>query len=262
MSAMNKDNAHSMFPLNRRDLAYEFAAIADDMLRENKDADAADIVAALIPQLVVAVPDGAFTPIEPSQAGLILLHGKIDDEGVSGIHSELIQMHLNLDKRMSIRIHLSSAGGEVYNAMAIVSTIYELQRAGRVVDVLIQGRAMSMASVIAQVANRRYMESSAQMMLHMISYGIDGHTADHVSELESTEKTHAAMFEIYSARTGKPAAYYAELLRHKTVYLNAAEALAEGFVDEILAAPLYPTAMPTAKSMRIPRKSAPRKKRT
>ena len=121
---------------------------------------------------------------------------------------------------MPITLNLSSVGGSVFAGLALIGTIYDLQREGREVNVHVQGMAFSMASVIAQVANRRTIEQSAYFMLHEVSYAMRGSTADHEEEREFSTKLQDTLFWHYSARTGKPISYYRENLREEELVLD------------------------------------------
>jgi ATP-dependent protease ClpP protease subunit len=140
---------------------------------------------------------------------------------------------------MPIRLNLCSTGGSVFAGLGAVSTIFDLQREGRKVNVHVQGLAASMASVIMQAADYRTIESTAHILLHKISYGMRGSADEHQEELEFTNNLHQSMFSIYSARTGKPVSYYFEKLKKTNWFMTAETALAEGLVDEVVPPPRF-----------------------
>ncbi len=234
-------------PANREELDFKFRSINERLARSNKSLSVKEYGERLISDLVGVVPSAAFDAIQPSDEGILFFHSGVEEDEVVEMQHDLLRAHLNLDPETPILLNLSSTGGSVYAGLALVSTIYDIQRRGRKVNVHIQGVAMSMASVIAQVANYRTIEPSAFFMLHKISYGLRGSTDEHEEELAFTNKLHEAMFSIYAARTGKQPSDYMQLLKKQNLYLNAKEALEEKLVDAIVEAPIYPTIIPGQK---------------
>jgi ATP-dependent protease ClpP protease subunit len=192
---------------------------------------------ALISELIEAVPPHAFEPLEPSDEGMLFFHSEIEEQHVVPLQQQLLRTHLNLSESKPITLFLSSVGGNVFAGLALVSTITSLRRLGREVNVHIEGVAMSMASVIAQVANRRTMEASSFFMLHEVWYRTSGRVSDHGEERAFQERLQDRLYQIYANRTGKSLEYYRKKLYKTDWYLDADEALREGLVDAVLTAP-------------------------
>lgn len=228
-----------VIPNNRKELLFAFEQIAKKLAREDKDAVVPEYLDKLIPELIEEVPAAAFEPVQPVDEGILFYHGTVDESEVVDFQHDLMRAHLNLPKGVPITLNLSSVGGSVFAGLALISTIYEIQRAKRKVNVHVQGVAMSMGSVIAQVADYRTIEPSAFFMLHEVSYSMRGSTADHEEEREFSTKLQDALYRHYTARTGKPLSYYQENLYRRNWYLTAEEALQEGLVDAIVPAPIY-----------------------
>ncbi|MBV8423861.1 MAG: ATP-dependent Clp protease proteolytic subunit [Candidatus Eremiobacteraeota bacterium] len=201
--------------------------------------DVADTAArdALSTDLLDIVPRRAFDPIEPSDEGMLFFHSEIEEKHVVPLQQQLIRTHLNLPDQTPITLFLSSVGGNVFAGLALVSTITSLRRSGRTVNVHIEGVAMSMASVIAQVANYRTMEASSFFLLHEVWYRTSGRVSDHGEERAFQERLQDRLYEIYANRTGKSVEYYRKKLYKTDWYLDADEALREGLVDAVLTAP-------------------------
>jgi ATP-dependent protease ClpP protease subunit len=224
---------------NREALQFEYKQVAERLRRENKDDVTSEFLEELVPELIDLVPAAAFDDIQPVDEGILFYHGSVDENEVVDFQHDLMRAHLNLSDGIPITLNLSSVGGSVFAGLALISTIYDIQRAGRKVNVHVQGVAMSMGSVIAQVADRRTIEPSAFFMLHEVSYAMRGSTADHEEEREFSTKLQDALYQHYSARTGKPVSYYQGKLKKRNWYLTAQEALDEKLVDEIIEAPFY-----------------------
>jgi len=192
---------------------------------------------AVIADLIEAVPPHAFEPLEPADEGMLFFHSEIEEQHVVPLQQQLLRTHLNLSPGKPVTLFLSSVGGNVFAGLALVSTITSLRRLGREVNVHIEGVAMSMASVIAQVANRRTMEASSFFMLHEVWYRTSGRVSDHSEERAFQERLQDRLYQIYSNRTGKSVEYYRKKLYKTDWYLDADEALREGLVDAVLTAP-------------------------
>ena len=192
---------------------------------------------AVVSDLLEAVPLRAFEPLDPADEGLLFFHSEIEEQHVVPLQQQLLRTHLNLAVDKPVTLFLSSVGGNVFAGLALVSTITSLRRLGRVVNVHIEGVAMSMASVIAQVANHRTMEASSFFLLHEVWYRSSGRVSDHGEERAFQERLQDRLYEIYSNRTGKSVEYYRTKLYKTDWYLDADEALGEGLVDAVLTAP-------------------------
>jgi len=227
-------------PIDRDALERSFARIVETYVDDNDiTLDLSKAKKRLVPKLIDAVPSAAFDPLQPFDNGLMFFHANVDEGEVVDLQHDLERVHLNLDSKLPITLFLSSTGGSVYAGLALISTIHDIQRKGRKVNVHVQGVAMSMGSVIVQAADHRSIEPTAFFMLHEVSYGMQGTTADHEEERLFTTSLQDALFYHYSARTGKPIKYYRDKTHKKTWYLTAQEALAEGLVDEIVTAPRF-----------------------
>jgi ATP-dependent protease ClpP protease subunit len=215
---------------NRAELRLQF----EQILSRVDDATSRD---ALVSELLGAVPPHAFEPVEPADEGMLFFHSEIAEQHVVPLQQQLIRTHLNLPAGKPVTLFLSSVGGNVFAGLALVSTITSLRRLGREVNVHIEGVAMSMASVIAQVANNRTMEASSFFLLHEVWYRSSGRVSDHGEERAFQERLQDRLYQIYANRTGKSVEYYRTKLFKTDWYLDADEALREGLVDAVLTAP-------------------------
>ena len=216
---------------NRTELRSHFDQLVSRAVEDTKRRNA------LVNDLVDALPRRTFDPVEPADEGMLFFHSEIEEQHVVPLQQQLLRTHLNLKEDQPIMLFLSSVGGNVFAGLALVSTITSLQRLGREVNVHIEGVAMSMASVIAQAANYRTMESSAFFLLHEVWYRSSGRVSDHGEERAFQERLQDTLYSIYAQRTGKSLDYYRKKLYKTDWYLDADEALREGLVDAILTAP-------------------------
>lgn len=194
----------------------------------------------LISNLLDLVPDKAFDPLEPIDDGIILLNDNITKHTVHDVQMDLIEANLNLPKRHRLRIDIHSYGGGVTEGFGLISTIQDLQRQGRKVDIAIRGHVASMGTVIVQAGNKRTIDRYGSMMLHEISWWMPRlKIGDHEDELAACKVMYDQLLQFYANRSTKPLSYFKSRTRRKDWYLTAEECLELGLVDEIVSEPAY-----------------------
>lgn len=128
-----------------------------------------------------------------------------------------------------ITVHLNSAGGDVFAAIAIYNS---LKNYSGNVTVSIEGLAASAASVVAMGGKKICMASNALIMLHLPAVALEGYFDN--TDLNKLQTQLAAveqsLIKIYSTRI--PESKARELMAAET-WLNAEEALDLGLIDEI-----------------------------
>jgi ATP-dependent Clp endopeptidase proteolytic subunit ClpP len=132
-----------------------------------------------------------------------------------------------------IELHLNSPGGDVFDGIAIFNQLKQAQKRGKVC-VVVDGLAASAASFIAQAASPGCLEMAphSQMMIHDgFAMGI-GNAADMRDLAEQLDRASDNIASIYAGRTGKPTAFWREMMRAET-WLSDAEAVSIGLADRV-----------------------------
>jgi len=166
----------------------------------------------------------------------LLVYGDIlperDYEGNNTVLREIIAEIETLKTYDSITIRINSMGGDVFSAHAIYTHLMMLNAH---VTVIIDGIAASAASVIAMAGDIIVMPRNALMMIHDPMLGLCGYY--NASELEAVieplEKVKSAIVTTYQNKS-KMAAVEIETLMSKETWMTADDALAAGFIDEVL----------------------------
>ena len=235
-----------MARIQAHELAFAFERLVEKKLRGIKVPRSRAIAEEWAGELISEVPSEAFEAREPWEDGLVFFHDDVREDAVVACQKEILETHINLrEKKTPITLYLSTFGGSVFAGLALASTIQEVRRAGRSVNVVIQGAAMSMGSVIAQVCDHRSMEPFAWFMLHNLRHWV--HECDGIStpnlldEAAVAERLEQQVCMLYSARTGKPPEYYRKKFDRRDWFLSADEALAEGLIDAISEVKPFPT---------------------
>lgn len=129
-------------------------------------------------------------------------------------------------------IEINSPGGYV-NAGTEIYTML-LTHKGEV-NITIGSQAASIASVIAMAGKRVSISPAGKMMIHNVSGQGGGDYRDMADYSDFLFKNNEMLANTYVLKTGKPKQELLDMMNAET-WLNADEALENGFVDEILTA--------------------------
>lgn len=130
-----------------------------------------------------------------------------------------------------IELHINSEGGDVFESLAMYN--YLKSHKARV-KVFIDGLAASGASIVA-CSGKIFMPKNAMLMIHNPMGSVFGESEDMRDEAEVLDKIRDNMANIYASKTGLELEKCIELMNNET-WINADEALALGFCDEIIEA--------------------------
>lgn len=165
----------------------------------------------------------------------MLLYGIIGDDWENGeIDGNYFARELNwLGKEFDeITIRINSWGGDLGHGLSIVS---EIRASKAHITTRIDGVAASMSGVIAIAGDRNQMNDYARLMLHL-AYYIDpqGNKVDNMSlrDQKALDQMNGILTDILS-RKGKSKEDIQQILEDETWY-NAEEAMAEGFIDQVI----------------------------
>lgn len=129
-------------------------------------------------------------------------------------------------------IEINSPGGYV-NAGTEIYTML-LTHKGEV-NITIGSQAASIASVIAMAGKRVSISPAGKMMIHNVSGQGGGDYRDMADYSDFLFKNNEMLANTYVLKTGKPKQELLDMMNAET-WMNADEALENGFVDEILTA--------------------------
>jgi ATP-dependent protease ClpP protease subunit len=227
-------------PSSRIELFEKFRLIA---VSENMSSDKTDRLLALAAN---AVPPSAFewTTTELGYVSLIGTYNDPESEKIAyDCLDDLSECHRLLPISHDVTLFISSGGGYVELGLAIQAAIEQMRREGRRVVAHVTGYAMSSSFDIVQHCDYRKAEPTAGFMVHEEqSDPGDSSSSRLLAEGRFSKKMEDTQFALYSRRTGQSVKYYKDKTQSREWYLTAPEALAEGFIDEIV--PCLPFAQP------------------
>jgi ATP-dependent protease ClpP protease subunit len=136
-----------------------------------------------------------------------------------------------------LEVHISSPGGEVFDGIAIYNTLKQ-----RHPTIIIDSLAASIASVIAMAAapGKLLISKNAQMMIHDGHGMAIGNAADMRELADMLDRTSNNIASIYSDRTGKPEAFWRQLMKDESWY-SGQEAVDAGLADALFNVPAVVT---------------------
>lgn len=172
---------------------------------------------------------------EEEKAVEILIYGAIgkswmDDEAMSA-SAFTKEFNAALKGRPAkIVVRINSIGGDVMDAVTIHGN---LSKHRDKVTTVIDGWALSAASVIAAAGGRVEMNSAGMMMIHNPTTVAIGDAEGLRKNAETLDKVRGTLAEIYSSRTGKPIDEIEAAMDSET-WFTANEAKDWGLVDEVV----------------------------
>ena len=130
----------------------------------------------------------------------------------------------------SITLRVNSPGGDVFSALSMYDAILSCKIPVRAE---VHGLAASAASLLCMAADTVAMSESAKFMVHQPYAGVWGNPDEIMNYAAMLIKERERMFAIYGGKCGKSWEQVSN--DHKaSVYYSAAEAIAYGFVDEVI----------------------------
>lgn len=152
-----------------------------------------------------------------------------------------------------VTLHINSPGGDVHEGFAIYNKLLRLKEQGVTVEVHVEGICASIATVIALAASpgKLKMREASEWMTHKAMVPeVHMANSDELRALaDALDSYNRTFWALYSRKTGKSVDEIKELLK-KDVYMNAEEAKAYGFVDEVITGSL-PEAIQTEKEGQV-----------
>jgi ATP-dependent Clp protease protease subunit len=162
---------------------------------------------------------------------IVFMAGPITERTASVTVMRLLYLQ-SIKRDQDINLYINSPGGLVDQTLAIYDT---MQLVGCKIATYCIGQAASGAAVIlmAGTKGKRFILPNAKVMLHQPYGGITGQAEDIRIQAEEVLRDKQRLNEIIAESTGRP---IEEIIAgtERDRYLNAAEALEFGVVDEIL----------------------------
>jgi ATP-dependent Clp protease, protease subunit len=147
------------------------------------------------------------------------------------------------DNGKPIRVFINSAGGNVTDGLALHDAIQELVSDGVEISTIVQGMAYSMGSVVLQAASpgkRRAFPHSWIMIHEPAKWAGWQSTTAAAQHLDRLKQMQNQIYQIMSARSGRPLRQIIRDTRRVDFYLDAWKAKEYGLIDDVIGAAVRP----------------------
>lgn len=168
----------------------------------------------------------------------IYLYDVIGADMFGGISAQALVPQISALKVATIHLRINSPGGDVFDARAIVT---ELNNASATTIAHIDGLAASAATYIATACDQVKMAEGAFFMVHNAWTMAVGNANDLEQVGNLLRKVDDSIKTDYAQKTGKTREEITQWMDAET-WFSAEEALAAGFVDEIIPSQPRPAA--------------------
>jgi ATP-dependent Clp protease protease subunit len=154
-----------------------------------------------------------------------------DTEGIGSgkLSSAQIKLQLAAAAGQDVDVHISSAGGSAFDAIAIYDL---LKKYPGNVTTYIDALAASAASVVAMAGDNIVMSKYALLMIHKPMVGSGGNADELLKDIQLLNVVQSRLAAIYEDKTGLDGVTVNSLIDSVT-WLTADQALDLGFIDHI-----------------------------
>lgn len=159
----------------------------------------------------------------------IYILGEINDELAMAVSREISEAINNGAEK--IRFKINSGGGSVIAGLQMYDEISALTVD---TEAIILGMCASSATYPALACGKVLMQRNASFMIHRASGSVRGTLAEMENDLDYLTEVEQRFIAIYAAKSGKSPEEIVGLM-DATTYFNAEQALANGFIDEVVA---------------------------
>jgi len=160
--------------------------------------------------------------------------GEVSRSTVSGCMKKLTEWS-RLDPKCDIEIIFSSPGGSIIDGFELFDFIQNLRSQGHHITTGTLGMAASMAGILLQAGDTRWVGGQAWVMIHRAAFGAFGKTYEVEDEVEFVKRIEERILDIFTTRSKLTKQKIKRNWDRKDWWISADEALELHLVDEIRA---------------------------
>lgn len=162
-------------------------------------------------------------------APVIVRVGDIDEESALTFQKDIDRAHQT--GQAVIPVVIESYGGDAYSLLSMIAAI----KAARLpVFTIVEGKAMSAASMLFSYGSHRFMAERATLMVHDVSSTMpEGKTHEVQADASENARLSDLLFREMARNCGKPEQYFLDGLderKHAEWYMTARDAKHHGFI--------------------------------
>lgn len=160
----------------------------------------------------------------------VLLFGRMENELVLPVVKRIKKLN-DQDSKTPIDLLINSAGGNGYNADAVIAVMHEIEAP---VNTICLGHALSGAcEILAAGTGRRVSYEFATLMFHQTLWEADGDITNLEIQAKQGQRFREAQIDLLHRCTGQDKKKLRSDIE-RDFYLSAKEALEYGLIDEII----------------------------
>jgi len=152
-----------------------------------------------------------------------------DTIGSGPLSSNAIQLQLQAANGQDVDIHISSAGGSAFDAIAIYD---QLKKYPGKVTTYVDALAASAASIVAMAGDLIVMSKYALLMIHKPMVGSGGNADELLKDVQMLNVVQSRLAQIYMDKTRMDSQAINNLIDSVT-WMTAEQALDLGFIDRV-----------------------------
>jgi ATP-dependent protease ClpP protease subunit len=149
--------------------------------------------------------------------------------GTGTLSSAYIQTQLEAAAGQDVEVHISSAGGSAFDAIAIYDL---LKKYPGNVTIYVDALAASAASIVAMAGDHIIMSKYALLMIHKPIVGSGGNADELLKDIQMLNVVQSRLAQIYADKTGLDGVTVNSLIDSVT-WMTADQALDLGFIDQV-----------------------------
>ena len=165
---------------------------------------------------------------------LYRFNDKVSKDTVRHCMETLTEWH-RLDSECAIEIIFSSPGGSIIDGFELFDFLQDLRNKGHHLTTGTLGYAASMAGVLLQVGDIRWVGQQAWIMIHRAAFGAWGKTYEIEDEVKFIQRIEERILAIFTSRSNLTKNKIKRNWDRKDWWISADEALTMNLVDEIRA---------------------------
>lgn len=159
---------------------------------------------------------------------------KVSSDSVQECMETLTEWH-RLDPECEIEVIFSSPGGSIIDGFELFDFLQDLRYKGHHITTGTLGYAASMAGILLQAGDVRWVGQQAWVMIHRAAFGAWGKTYEIEDEVKFIQRIEERILDIFTSRSNLSKAKIKRNWDRKDWWISADEALEMNLVDEIRA---------------------------
>lgn len=160
--------------------------------------------------------------------------GEVSKNSVTNCMKKLTQWS-RLKPKCDIEIIFSSPGGSIIDGFELFDFIQDLRNRGHHITTGTLGMAASMAGILLQAGDTRWVGGQAWVMIHRAAFGAFGKTYEVEDEVEFVKRIEERILEIFTSRSKLTKQKIKKSWDRKDWWISADEAVELNLVDEVRA---------------------------